>query len=863
MRGITIEIDGDTTKLSKALKSVNGEIRKTQTDLKDVDRLLKLDPTNTVLLEQKQKLLKTAIGDTRDKLDALNQAAKEKGETLKYYDDWKKAYEPLQTEVVETTTKLEKLKDKQKEMQNAGEVDSDAYNALQTEIDETEGKLKSLKKQQEDVNEQFHNPISPEQYDKLQIEIEDTKIKLKDLEKQAINTGKVTATLDTYGEKMKDAGNKITDVGKKIAPVSAAVGGIGVAAVKSAADFEHQMSKVGAISGATNKDMETLKETAIEWGAKTQYSSVEAGKAMEYMGMAGWSAQEMVEGLPGILSLAAAGQEDLGTTSDIVTDALTGFGMAAGEAGHLADIMATAATATNTDVGKMGETFKYISPIAGSLGASAEDTAIAMGLMANAGIKASQAGTSLRGGLLNLLNPSENVQEALDKYGVALQKTEDGSLDLKATMEELRTKLGDLTDVERGAALGAIFGRTASSGWAAVVSASQEDFEDLTQQMYNCTGAAEEMAAEMNDNLEGKITILKGNIENLGIELGTMLVPALTRIVEKIQEFVNWLQSLDESQKQTIIKVAAMVAALGPAIIAFGNIVGAIGNTMKGMSSLIKATKSLGSFIGKAIPAIGTIFKTVFGFIAANPIALLIAAIVGIIVWIAFFGDQAQAILNKFTNWLKSFFVRDWTEIFGPVLGDILNGWSRNILNVIDAVHRILNGIINFIRGVFTGDWERAWRGIKDIFGGVFDGLAAMAKAPINNVIALMNGMIRVVNWAIEQINRVGFDNPFTGAHYGFNLPYLNNIPYLAKGGIIQNRGSAIVGEAGPELLTVNGNQTRVTPLTQANTTNHNTNMGGVNITIYGAPGQDVRELAEIVMEEMQYSADRKGAVFA
>ena len=302
--GIVVEIGGDTTKLSKALEGVNKNIKNTQTQLKDVNKLLKLDPSNTELVTQKQKLLKDAIAETKTKLDTLKTAATQANEQLQ-----------------------------------KGEITQEQYDALQREIVETEQSLKSL-------------------------------------ESQASKTNATLAKIDEVGTKFQEVGGHIEAAGKKVMPVSAAVTGLGAAAVKTASDFDTAMSKVAAVSGATGEELDALREKAREMVAKTKFSASEAAEAMNYMAMAGWKTTDMLDGIEGIMNLAAASGEELATTSDIVTDALTAFGLTAADSGHFADILAAASSNANTNVSMMGETFKYCAPIAGALGFSAEDTIV-------------------------------------------------------------------------------------------------------------------------------------------------------------------------------------------------------------------------------------------------------------------------------------------------------------------------------------------------------------------------------------------------------------------------------------------------------------------------------------------------------
>ncbi len=346
IQGITVEIGGDTTKLSTALSKVNKEIRDTQAQLKDVNKLLKLDPGNAELMAQKQRLLAQAVGETREKLEALRLAGQQANEALA-----------------------------------KGEISRSQYDALQREIAETEQALRNL-------------------------------------ERQAEQASVALQKIGAAGEKLRDVGSAIEGAGRKLMPVTAAVGGLSVAAVKVASDFDFAMSQVAAVSGATGKELDALRDKAREMGSKTKFSASEAAEAMNYMAMAGWKTGDMLDGIEGIMNLAAASGEDLATTSDIVTDALTALGLSAADSGHFADILAAASSNANTNVAMMGETFKYCAPVAGALGFTAEDTAEAIGLMANAGIKSSQAGTAMRTMLTSLTGEVTFVGDAFGELTV-------------------------------------------------------------------------------------------------------------------------------------------------------------------------------------------------------------------------------------------------------------------------------------------------------------------------------------------------------------------------------------------------------------------------------------------------------------
>ena len=363
----------------------------------------------------------------------------------------------------------------------------------------------------------------------------------------ADGTIKIDTSLDSTG--FENGLSKLGGVAKTglktalaaVGGVSTALGGLSLAAVKVGAGFESEMSKVEAISRASGKEIEALTEKAKEMGAKTKFSASESALAMEYMAMAGWEAGEMLDGIEGIMNLAAASGEDLAITSDIVTDALTAFGLEAGDAGHFADIMAAASSNANTNVSMLGESFKYVAPVVGGLGYSAEDTAIALGLMANSGIKASQGGTSLRSILTRMTKPTKDVERAMDNLGISLTDTNGNMKSLDELMEELRDGFSGLTEAEMAQYAATLAGTEGMSGLLAIVGASDEDFNKLKEAVYGCDGAAEQMANTMQDNLSGSLTLLKSSAEGLGIEIQEELSESLKSAADAAVDYVNTL----------------------------------------------------------------------------------------------------------------------------------------------------------------------------------------------------------------------------------------------------------------------------------------------------------------------------------
>lgn len=445
--------------------------------------------------------------------------------------------------------------------------------------------------------------------------------------------------MQAAGEKIKNVGDKVTAAGKAMIPVTTAVVGIGGAAVKTTADFDASMSKVSAVSGAVGEDFDRLRDKARQMGRDTKFSAAEAAEALNYMAMAGWDTEDMLNSIDGVMNLAAASGEDLASVSDIVTDAMTAFGLSAdgtskvlkdglitevSNATRFVDVLAQASRSSNTNVTLMGETFKYVAPLAGAMGYSVEDTAIMIGLMANAGVKGAQAGTSLRSVFTNLANPTEDLAYLMKEMGVSLDDGNGNMLELLDVVEQMRGAFGSLKIsqedynqslaeldeqlasgqiesaeyeiklarlIERAyGAEGALKATTAAtiagkygmSGLLAVANATEEDFEELKTAVYNASGAAEEMSETMQDNLSGQLTILKSQLAEAAIAIGDTLMPAIRDITSKIQEWVDKFNGLSDSQKKAVVAIGLIAAAIGPLLIIIGTLISSVGSIVGG-----------------------------------------------------------------------------------------------------------------------------------------------------------------------------------------------------------------------------------------------------------------------------------------
>ena len=738
--------------------------------------------------------------------------------------------------------------------------------------------------------------------------------------------------LQIMGDRMDEVGQKIKSTGEALAPFSAAAAGGLTYAVKTASDFEAQMDKVQAISGANAETMEVLETTARDWGKRTKFSATEAGEAMEYMAMAGWKDQQMVAGIGPILNLATAAGEELGTTSDIVTDALTAFGLTAEDTSHFSDVLAAASSNANTNVSMMGESFKYAAPVAGSLGYSVEDVAVALGLMANAGIKSSQAGTSLRNIFQRMAKPTKESETAMNMLGISLQDDEGHMYSFMEVMEQLRDSMegiklpeedvvetlaaldeqfenGVITEkqwkeatdevidrtfgaeeAEKARAAAMLGGARAMSGLLAITNASEADFEKLagavshssdtfamlkdgsivplndaltsgqkTIGTYN--GTAEAMAAVMKDNLNGQIEELKSAIDELAISIGKTLAPTLKEIVGHIQGVVYKLNSLDPETKEMIATVGVIVAALSPVLIIVG--------------SLVSAVRSIIGTVGKLIPAIAGLNPAIALAVAA--IAALVA--IGVVLYQNW--DTIKAKAAEFAANVS----QKWSALCGYLKQNIqltINDLTRAKDSLVKAWEDLKNKM-NAIKENIVQAWENMKsnittkvEGIKTTVSTKFDAIKTKitttiesARDKVKEAIDKIKGFFDF-KWELPKLKLPHFS---IDGEFSLNPPSIPHIgvEWYAKAmqnGVIlrsptifgaANGNLLGAGEAGPEVVVGASSLYDMIRGAVASTTN---NYGGNNVYVYGAPGQDVHELAREIASIINADVQAEGAVW-
>lgn len=652
-----------------------------------------------------------------------------------------------------------------------------------------------------------------------------TAIAYLELDTSKFSKGFVSAynDLKVFGDKSATAEQKLnglssafkTTGGLLSKNVTLPIVGVGAAAVKTATDFEAGMSEVKAISGATGSEFDALRDKAIEMGAKTKFSASDSADAFKYMAMAGWDASQMMDGIAGIMDLAAASGEDLATTSDIVTDALTAFGLQASDSAHFADVLAQASSKSNTNVGLMGETFKYVAPVAGALGYSIEDTAVAIGLMANSGIKGSQAGTALRSTITRLAKPVGEAKDAVEELGISITNADGTMKPLSQTMVELREKFAGLTEEQKAQYAAMLAGQEGMSGLLAIVNASDEDFQKLTDEINNANGAAEDMASVMMDNTAGAVEQLKGALESAGILIGEKLTPYIRDLAEWITGLVEKFNNLSDEQQDNIVKWGLILAAIGPVLLILSKVISIVSVAMKAFGLLRTAIVGLTTAfrllrVGNlaVMTAMGGIPKAVAGIVTAisgitapiMAVVAVVAVLVGAFVTLwktnEDFRNKMTQIWNKIRISIDGFFdgvverinalgfdFESITEVIKAVwlalcdiLAPVFEGAFNTIAIVLDGVFNQILSVMDIFIGLFTGNWEQLGEGVKGVVSGIVETFANLGS----NILSVIGDI------GSEILNKLGFEKAAEGFQNFFDTlsDLFGQIPELLSGAI-------------------------------------------------------------------------------
>lgn len=869
IKGITIEIGGDTTKLVSALRSVDSAISKTQNNLRDINKALKLDPSNTALLKDKQVELSHAIEETKQKIETEKQA-----------------YQEL-------------------------------ANADRT-------------------------PENVEKMRQLKTQIDLDTAALKDLEKQARESASVLGTqMQIAGEKLKEVGDKIKNVGDKVAQmgqtlttrVTLPIVAAGTAMVSKYAEVDKTMTLANKTMNNTAEEASMLNKAMEEAARNSTFGMNDAAQASLNFARAGLDAAEAASAMAPAMNLAAGEGGNLDTVSAGLVATINGFGDSFDNAAQYADVFANACNNSALDIDSLSDAMSIAAPIFKTAGYSVNDAALYMGVMANAGIEASEAANSLKTGIARLVKPMKEGRIALDELGISVVNADGSMKDTITIQKELHDAFAGLSESEQIAAASAIFGKNQMAKWLALINTAPEDVAALSEEISK-EGTTTEMAEAMMSGFGGSIEKLKSSLDVLMTSLGRIISYYLVPLIEKIQGIIDKFMELDDAEKDRIVKIAALVAAIGPVLLIVGKVIAAVG-------TIISAIGSVMSMIGGLITAIAAIASPVtiiIGVIAALVAAFIYfyntneefrekvnAVIEGIKEAFSNFVSKAKEWLDQLIAWISPVvesikgYLSAMAELVKTVIGiigaaiqafldkhktqidatlstikmiltvalEVIKGSIKATLDVIKGIFTtVLNVITNLVKAftsVLKGDWSGALNYLKTAASSAINGVKNIFSTLKGHLSSTFSNIMSAMrNWGTDMINNlvngiksqigkvkdaaasiassireyIHFSEPDVGPLSDFNTYMPDMIKTMVKGidaGIpqLQNAMNSMAGALVP------------TTLSDGIKSGSMTANNNVNITVYGAQGQDVSELAEIIQDRINAQVYNREAVFA
>lgn len=689
IQGITVEIGGDTTKLQNALKGVNGQIKSTQSQLKDVNKLLKLDPRNTELLAQKHKLLAEAVSETKEKLATLKTAAEQANTALAN-----------------------------------GEISKEQYDALQREIVETEQDLKNLETQANQSSTAVQK-------------IAATGEKLKT----------VGDNISSAGQKLLPVTAGVTALGTASVTTAA---NFESSMSQVQATMGITKDAMSTVNGQSVNTMDTLSKLAKKMGAETAFSASECAEALNYLALAGYDTQQMCDTLPTVLNLAAAGDIALADASDMVTDAMSALGMGVDEAETMVDQMAKTASTTNTSVAQLGEGILTIGATAKSIKGGTAELNTALGILANNGIKGAEGGTHLRNIILSLQNPTDKAAAQMEALGLSVYDSEGNMRSMNDILGNLNKSMDGMTSAEKSNIISTIFNKTDLSSVNALLANTGETWDSLQKSITDSGGAAQQMADTQLDNLQGQITILKSALEGLAISFGELLMPAIKQIVGWVQKFVDWLNGMNDGTKKVIMTVALLAAALGPVLIVIGKVISAVGtimtvvpkiagviNTVKGAFAALNTTM-LANPITLIIAAIAALVAA-FIYLWNNCDGFRQF-------WIDLWENVKQTAVTVW-NAIKEFFAQVW-EAIKTIFSTVFEVIKTLVTTYFNLYKTIIQTVFNTVKTVITTIWES----IKGVFTTVFNVIKTLVTTYFNIYKTIIQTVLTIIQMVITTV---------------------------------------------------------------------------------------------------------------
>lgn len=657
----------------------------------------------------------------------------------------------------------------------------------------------------------------------------------------------------TTGKKMQQVGSSLT---KKI---TLPVVGLATAAGKTRIDFDKAMSNVQATSGATEAQLDELAQTARKMAASSKFTAKESADALNYMALAGWDTYEMMDGLEGIMNAAAASGADLAQVSDIVTDGLSAFGMTAKESTHFADVLAKTQASANTDILQMGESFKYVGTLAGAMNFSIEDVSIALGAMANAGTKASQAGTTLRGLFGRLTKPTKESAMAIKALGLEIEDSDGKMKPLRDIMKQLRDGFDGLTEAEKNSYAAMLAGRPGMSGLLALVGETDEAFAELTKDIDDSSGAAKKMSDTKMSNFAGQIDLIKSKLTELGLQItdkGTLLDKLMTTIAETLQRTLDWLDTLSQEQKNQIVKWALIAAAVGPVLWIIGKLISFV-------PTIVMLFKAFGIVVN--ILAYGLQLLVGLFLFLISPIGLVVVAI-GALIAIGY-------LVYKNWDWVKKQLLIMWENL--------KKAWNDSVQDIKDALESFRKKMKDFWDGVgktFRNAIEKIkewWTDLKERTARKWDEIKQAIKDKVNGIVEDVKALPgKIILALFKKANDV--KNAFADM-FKFKIPHIKlpefkvsgkfslmppqvpsiGIKWHKNGGILNGPTLIGAGEAGKEAVVPLSGLASHAIATELQKLGAGSQNGVTNITINGYQ-KDPEELANMVIKKMDRQVYRR-----
>ncbi|MBQ8963681.1 MAG: phage tail tape measure protein, partial [Clostridia bacterium] len=652
--GITIELNGDATKLTKALADVDRSARQSQNNLKDINKLLKLDPGNTELLQQKFTNLTTSIDATKQRLEALKEAAAQ--------------------------------------MKLAGNDNGPEWDALQREIAETEQKLKGLNAEMDKFG--------------------------------SVGAQKIAAA----GEQVQQVGEKIEGAGKAIMPASAAMIGFGTVAASKFAEVDKVMTLTNQTMGNTAEQAELLESAMAQAASNSTYGMSDAANACLNFARAGLTAEEAASALAPAMNLAAGEGGNLDTVSAGLVATINGFGDSFGNAEHYADVFANACNNSALEVNSLSSSMSTAAPVFHAAGYSVNDAALYMGVMANAGIEASEAANALKAGFARLLPDAKGGAEAMERFGWSILDGNGKMKDTVTIQKELHEAFAGLSEDQQIAAAQAMFGTNQYSRWLALINTAPEEVSELSEALKE-QGSAAEMADSMMSGFGGSIERLKSSVDVLMTMLGKTLAEFLVPIIQKINEFLTWLNSLDAGARKIIVTIGMVIAAAGPVLIFIGKVTQGVGALMKLAPTIVTAFGKIKTVVG----VVGGALKGLWAAMLANPITIVIAAIAALVAGFIYLWNNSEE--------FRQFWINLWENIKNAVqvAWEAITTWITTAWeNIRTTAETVWTAISTF----FSSTWENirlnietAWTAITTFFSTAWENIRTIAETIWNAIV--------------------------------------------------------------------------------------------------------------------------------